>query len=87
MENGFYGHLCLAENQSLLIDSSVRFGDIFGSQWMGEEMESKGAMDGPRYESKGAMQRFGYGFGLKIVVGRRSVGDGHGAWGRTSIWA
>jgi len=55
MENGFYGHICLAENQSLLIDSSVRFGDIFGSQWMGEEMESKGAMDGPRYESKGAM--------------------------------
>ena len=54
---------------------------------MGEEMESKGAMDGPRYESKGAMQRFMYGFGLKIVVGRRSVGDGHGAWGRTSIWA
>jgi len=50
-------------------------------------MESKGAMDGPRYESKGAMQRFGYGFVLKIVVGRRSVGDGHGAWGRTSIWA
>lgn len=38
MENGFYGHLCLAQNHSLLIDSSVRFGDVFGSQWMGEEM-------------------------------------------------
>jgi len=57
MENGFYRHLCLAENQSLLIDSSVRFGDIFGSQWMGEEMESKGAMDGPGYEPMGDGRR------------------------------
>ena len=37
----------------MLIDSSVRFGDLLGSQCMGEEMESKGAMNGPGYEPMG----------------------------------
>ena len=56
MEAGFQGHLCLAENRSLLIYSFVRFGDALGSQWMGEETESKGAMDGHGYESKWAVE-------------------------------
>jgi len=55
MEAGFQGHLCLAENRSLLIDSSVRFGVVFGSHWMGEEMESKGAMDGYEFEPRWEM--------------------------------
>ena len=44
----------------------MRFRDIFGSQWMGEEMESKGAMDGPGYEPMGD--------------GRKREGDYRGYW-------